>query len=53
LIILVTPDGTKYKTTLREVSLRKIIQEDRDPKSKRLITLATHEVDENDQLISV
>ena len=48
-----SPDETKYKTIIRKVSPRKIIQEDRDPISRTIKGIAVNEVNDDDQLIVV
>ncbi len=53
LFCLASPDGSKYKTTLRGINARKFIQEDRDLATKKLISVQTSELSEDDQLIVV
>jgi hypothetical protein len=48
-----SPDGSKYKTTIRGINPRKFIQEDRDPATKKLISVQTTELSDDDQLIAV
>jgi hypothetical protein len=49
----VTPDEKLVKTVIVGVGNKKMIQEDRDPKTRKLLGITTHEVDDNDQLIAV
>jgi hypothetical protein len=49
----VTPDEKLVKTVILGVGNKKMIQEDRDPKTRKLLGITTHEVDDNDQLIAV
>ncbi len=51
--ILVTPDERKVKSVIKAVDEKKFIQEDRDPKTNKLITIITHELNDNDQLVTV
>ncbi len=48
-----TPDEKLVKTVILGVGNKKMIQEDRDPKTRKLLGITTHEVDDNDQLIAV
>ena len=48
-----TPDEKKVKTLIKGIGNKKMIQEDRDPKTRKLLGITTHEVDDNDQLIGV
>ena len=51
--ILVTPDDRKVISIVKGIGYRKIIQEEREIKTKKIIAIITHELDENDRLISV
>ncbi len=54
LIIKVTPDDREVKTKIYSTGdLKKIIQEERDPKTNELVGIITHEVNDNDQLIGI
>ena len=41
------------KSVITGVNSKKIIQEERDLKTNKLVGLITHEVDDNDELIGV
>ncbi len=41
------------KSVIKGVDEKKFIQEDRDPKTNKLITKITNELNENDQLVTV
>lgn len=52
-IQLVTPDERKFKTKVIGIGTTKMRQEDRDPANNKLVSILTHEVDDNGQLIGV
>ena len=48
-----TPDERKVKSLIIGTNSKKIMQEERDLNTNKLVGLISHEVDDNDQLIGV
>ena len=51
--LLATADGRFVRSVVTEISESEILQEEKDPKTKKLISLTTFQVNDNDQLITV
>lgn len=50
---LETPDDRIVKSIIFGVGNTKLIQEERDSQTKKLVAITTHEVNDNNQLVSV
>ena len=48
-----TLDERKVKASILEISPKGVLLEERDPKTKKLVSTTIHELDENDQLVAV
>ena len=48
-----TPDGRQTISLVVSQDQGKMRHEERDPKTRKLVSVTIHEVDENDQLVSV